>query len=117
MAGGRPQADTETKRDSRFAVRLTAAERAKLDAHAAAAGVHVSDYARNILVDAPPPRRRSKPTAQGVMTAAELREFNAVGVNLNQLMKRINAGDMRDVSAPVADVIGQLQTIFARCLK
>jgi len=117
MAGGRPQAATEARRESVVAVRLTASERAALDAKASAAGLPLPDFMRAALVDAAPPRRRKAASAQAMMTAAELRELNAVGVNLNQLMKRVNAGDERDIAAPLAGVVSQLGAIFERYLK
>lgn len=116
MAGGRPKADTTTKRESVVAVRLSVAERAALDARAASAGLPVPDFMRAVLVEAEPPRRRKASSGAGRLTPAELRELNAVGVNLNQLAKRANAGDSRDLAAPVSVALGQLEAIFARLL-
>jgi len=117
MAGGRPQAATETRRDSRLAVRLTAGERAALDARAAAVGLPLAEYVRAVLVDAEPPRRRQAPSGRPRLTADEFRELNAVGVNLNQLAKRANAGDQRELAAPVMAALDRLQTIFERFLQ
>jgi hypothetical protein len=116
MAGGRPKAEQTTKRESVVAVRLSVAERAALDARAASAGLPLPDFMRAVLVQAEPPRRRRAPSASGRLTAAELRELNAVGVNLNQLARRANAGDSRDLAAPVNAALSQLETIFARLL-
>lgn len=116
MAGGRPKTDAATRRTSVVAVRLTVAERAALEARAASAGLPLPDYMRSALVEAAPPRRRKASSGSARLGAVELRELNAIGVNLNQLAKRANAGDGRDIGGPVMAALAELQTIFARFL-
>jgi hypothetical protein len=116
MAGGRPKADQTTKRESVVAVRLSVAERAALDARAASAGLPLPDFMRAALVQAEPPRRRKASSGRGLFTAAEVRELNAVGVNLNQLAKRLNADDRRDMAPQLGEVLDALAALFARGL-
>lgn len=112
--GGRPQADTEARRDSLFAVRLTATERAQLDTRAAAAGMSPADFARTQLVAAAARTRRA--TSRPILTADELRELNRVGVNLNQVSRALNFGTSQPVHDDLAAVLAKLDTIFARYL-
>ena len=116
MAGGRPKAEQTTKRESVVAVRLSVAERAALDARAASAGLPLPDFMRAALVQAEPPRRRKASSGRGLFTPAEVRELNALGVNLNQLAKRANAGDSRDTTARLAAVLDALAALFAKGL-
>lgn len=116
MAGGRPKTDETTKRESVVSVRLSVAERAALDARAASAGLSLPDFMRAALVQAEPPRRRKASSGAGRFTPAEVRELNALGVNLNQLAKRTNAGDTRDLSAQLGDVLDALAALFAKGL-
>jgi hypothetical protein len=117
MAGGRPQADTEARRESVVAVRLTAAQRAQLDARASSAGLPLPDFMRAALVDAPPTRRRQAVSARATLSAEELRALNAVGVNLNQIARSLNMGERRPVHDDLQEAIAALQTIFGKYLK
>lgn len=116
MAGGRPKADQTTKRESVVSVRLSVAERAALEARAAAAGLPVSEYVRAVLVQAPPPRRRTATGGAGRLSLQEFRELNAVGINLNQIARVMNTGRAHVQQDELAEAIGKLHAIFDRYL-
>lgn len=116
MAGGRPKTDETAKRDCVASVRLSHAERAALEARAADAGLSVSDYARAVLVQAAPPRRRKASSGTGRLSVAELRELNAVGVNLNQIARVMNTGRAHVQQDELAEAIEKLHGIFDRYL-
>ena len=82
----RPRLDEEERRARTVGVRVTAAEAAELRERAQAAGLSMGAYLR----------RRA--LGQRVRIAAELRELNRIGVNLNQMARALNS---RAVSSPV----------------
>lgn len=116
MAGGRPKSDETAKRDCVASVRLSHAERAALEARAAEAGLSVSDYARAVLVQAAPPRRRTATGGAGRLSLQEFRELNAVGINLNQIARVMNTGRAHVQQDELAEAIGKLHAIFDRYL-
>jgi Mobilization protein NikA len=84
----RPKKTYDDRASSAFRVRLTAAERARLDAKAAAAGVTLSRLIRaaalGYRLPAPPIVREA------------MNELNRVGGNLNQIARHANAtGELR----------------------
>jgi hypothetical protein len=89
--GGRYTAVPDEERCSRIAVRLTINEHIALRERARTAGLTMAEFLRRRCFDVPvvPP----KATADARM----LTELNRIGVNLNQLTKRVNAGDGRDL--------------------
>lgn len=117
MAGGRPKQTTDRAQTRHVGVRFTAAERAALDARAAAAGLSLSDFIRAASLDAAPPRRRRKADAEGVLSAVELRELNAVGVNLNQIARALNFGTRQPINDELQAAIDALQSVFAKVLR
>ena len=82
----RPRLDEEERRARTVGVRVTAAEAAELRERAQTAGLSMGAYLR----------RRA--LGQRVRIAAELRELNRIGVNLNQMARALNS---RAVSSPV----------------
>lgn len=131
MAGGRPKADTTTRRDCVVSVRLTAAERAAIEARAALSGEPLADYLRAAaLPDAAPRRRRPALPAGPSLTPDELAALNAIGVDLraigsnaNQIARALNAGaddpgldGLADLGRLADRLRPQLEAIFARYL-
>lgn len=133
MAGGRPKADHTTRRDCVVSVRLTDAERARIEARAAEAGEAPADFLRSLILGADAPRRRRQASAAVPrLTPDELALFNALGVDLraigtnaNQIARALNGGadplaagvDGLPSLAVLADVLRpQLEAIFARYL-
>jgi hypothetical protein len=90
----RPQLKTEERRDERLpAPRVTAAERAEVEAKADAAGMSLSDFVREAYLNAEITPRG------GSIDQAAIVALNSVGVqlrgmctNLNQITKNNNAG-------------------------
>lgn len=117
MAGGRPQRDEAERRDAVLSVRCTAAERARIEASAAALDAHLADFLRSAILDRPAaPRRRRSAASSGRLTPAELRELNRIGVNLNQIARALNYGTRDPVAAELADTLAQLRAILGRFL-
>jgi hypothetical protein len=84
-------------RDQHAAFRLTLEEALVLRERAARAGRSLSDYARHAVLAYRPhglPRERSHPFA---MDPATYHEIRRLGVNLNQIARRLNA---QDIPAP-----------------
>jgi hypothetical protein len=82
-------------RDRHVAFRLTLEEALALRERAARAGKSLSDYARHAALAYRPhsggPREAIHPFA---MDAATFHEIRRLGVNLNQIARRLNAQDM-----------------------
>jgi hypothetical protein len=85
----RPKKAPEERREAQLGVRLTTAERVELDQHAAALGISPAEFAR----------RRSLGYRLPAASVAEQRRVARlavallrIGVNLNQLTHRANAG-------------------------
>ena len=76
----RPRLDEEERRTRTVGVRVTAAEATELRERAQAARLSMGAYLR----------RRA--LGQRVRMAAELRELNRIGVNLNQMARALNSG-------------------------
>ena len=118
MAGGRPTTTASERRNDVATVRLTAAERARLDSRAAALGLRVSDFIRAAALDSLPPKlAKATRSSSGILSKDELRELNAIGVNMNQIARVLNTGSGREIEDDLSDAIGALQAILARYLK
>lgn len=84
---GRPRLAEGEQRDERLPpVRVTAAELAFVQEQAVRAGLSLSEYCRRIVL------RRKVAAARSGADDALLLELNRVGVNLNQIAHRLNAG-------------------------
>lgn len=104
---GRPRKAPAEQRDERLpGVRVTAAERVTVEEQAARAGLPVSDYCRRVIL-----RQRVAPAVTDT-DAAALVELNRVGVLLNQLAKRINAGGA--IPPQLADTLDQVRAAVER---
>lgn len=79
-------------RDCVLPIRLSAEERAVIDAAAEKAGLVVSSYARQALLGAPAPRQVRRPVVERRELARLLGELGKIGNNLNQLAKDANSG-------------------------
>lgn len=118
MAGGRPTTTAADRRNEVATVRLTLAERAKLDARAAALGLRVSDFIRAAALDSLPPKlAKATRASSGILSKDELRELNAIGVNMNQIARVLNTGSGRELNEELSEAITALQTILERHLK
>ena len=84
---GRPPLPAEERRLHRPVVCLTAAEAAEIAERAAEARLAPAVYMRRRALGRPVQR-----AAVRRLGAAELRELNRIGVNLNQIARALNAG-------------------------
>ena len=84
---GRPQSRPEEVRAVRLQVLVTEAEAADVRAVAAATGLSVSDFGRRRMLG-----KQTALLAEKVDRDATRSEINRVGVNLNQLLRRVHSG-------------------------
>lgn len=104
---GRPRKAADEARTERLpGLRLTTAERAHVEEQAARAGLDLSEFCRRAIL-----RRRITPAATATDEAA-LVALNRVGVLLNQIAKRINAGGT--IPAHLVDVLDQVRAAVDR---
>ena len=94
----RPRLGEEERRTRTIGVRVTEAEAEELRARAQAARLSMGAYLR----------RRA--LGQRVRIAAELRELNRIGVNLNQMARALNSGAVSSPAETQAAVerVGEL---------
>jgi hypothetical protein len=104
-------------------VRLTVAERAKVDAAAAARGMTAASYARALLMEAPLPEARPALTGdEAGLLGRLLGQLGKVGSNLNQLTRLGNQGQIVAPSAlegcleDVRGLIGSLADLLHRLI-
>ena len=83
----RPRLGEEERRTRTVGVRVTAAEAAELRERAQAARLSMGAYLRRRGLG-----QRVRMAAELRLGAAELRELNRIGVNLNQMARAMNAG-------------------------
>ena len=88
----RPRLDKQERRARTVGVRVTAAEEAELRERAQAARLSMGAYLRRRALG-----ERVRMAAELRLGAAELRELNRIGVNLNQMARALNS---RAVSSP-----------------
>jgi hypothetical protein len=86
-------------RDKHLTLRLTAGERAKIDADAERAGLTSGSYARDLLLGAPAPRQVRRPPVERLELARLLGALGRIGGNINQLARAVNTGDEADRTA------------------
>jgi hypothetical protein len=80
-------------------VRLTEAERAKVEAAAEAGRLSLSGYARALLMGEPTPGTKRRPPADAAELARLLGQLGKIGSNLNQLTR---LGNQRQIVPPAA---------------
>lgn len=83
--GGRPKKPEEERRTLTHGLRLSPKEKEELEARADRAGLSLSEYLRR--------KALGKPVKTKVDGKA-LKELNRIGVNLNQLARAANRGDL-----------------------
>jgi len=109
-------AGSETRqRDETLTIRLTRHEKASLTAKAARAGLTLASYGRKTLLDAAPPRQVRRPGIEVKAVALLLAETGRVGSNLNQIARKLNAGDAPNLDA-IAEASRAIRTIRDRLL-
>ena len=83
----RPRLDDEERRARTVGVRVTAAEAAELRERAQAARLSMGAYLRRRALG-----QRVRSAVERRLGAAEMRELNRIGVNLNQMARSLNSG-------------------------
>ena len=83
----RPRLDEQERRARTVGVRVTAAEAAELRERAQAARLSMGAYLRRRALG-----QRVRSAVERRLGAAELRELNRIGVNLNQMARALNSG-------------------------
>ena len=93
--------------------RLTLEEALRLRERAARAGQSLSDYARDAALRAAP--RRSNSRRPFAMEPASFHQIRLLGVNLNQIARRLNA---QDLPAPpeLAPLLREIQAALRKAL-
>ena len=101
----RPRLGEEHRRTRTVGVRVTEAEAAELRERAQAARLSMGAYLRRRGLG-----QRARTTAERRLGAAELRELNRIGVNLNQMARALNSGAVSSPAETQAAVerVGEL---------
>ena len=98
---GRPPLSADRRRTKRLGVRVSASEWRVIVARATRAGVRPTSFVREAALSAP---ARSREAADDVATVEERRELRRIGVNLNQVARRLNAGQDADVLSVLSEL-------------
>jgi hypothetical protein len=103
-------------RDQRVNFRLTIEEAVRLREQAARSGLSLSDYARHATLSGASSRgRRHSYGAPFAIEAASFQQIRLLGVNLNQIARRLNA---QDLPAPpeLAPLLAEIQAVLRKAL-
>ncbi|WP_103028285.1 plasmid mobilization protein [Salinibacter altiplanensis] len=100
--GGRPKKPEEERRSLTHGLRLSPNEKEELEARADRAGLSLSEYLRR--------KALGKPVKTKVDGKA-LKELNRIGVNLNQLARAANRGDIL-IGGQVREAIEELRSLI-----
>lgn len=108
-AMGAPLKSPEAKRDVRTAVMMTAIERAQLEERAGACGLTLSEFMRRQSLGRAMPAAAIDNRTRSLLATALLR----LGVNLNQITRRMNAGRLDSFELPnlIADIRAHLERL------
>ena len=104
------------QRGRMLSIRLTDAEAERLLEAAGRAGLSLGGYARQQLLDAPPPRASRRPPIERAELARLLAHIGKVGSNINQLAKWGNSGRLVEdphLAAASADIAELRAAIMA----
>lgn len=113
---GKASGSETRKRTKILAVRVTESELAEVEALADRAELTPASYARSILLSAPAPRARRRPSVDTTEVARLLGELGKVGSNLNQIAHRLNAGTDGVGSNSIAQATEDVQAMRDACL-
>lgn len=96
-------------------IKLTPTERAELEAAAAEHGTRLSDYVRELCLRRPAPvvaATRRNPEAKALLF-----ELNAIGNNLNQLVRKAHIHDELPARADLKAALEAIKKAMARVLE
>ena len=105
----RPRLGESERRTRTVGVRVTEAEAAELRERAQAARLSMGAYLRRRGLG-----QRVRMAAERRLGAAELRELNRIGVNLNQMARSMNSG--AGAPAGTQEAVEQVSELVARLL-
>jgi hypothetical protein len=102
-------------RDSHVGFRLTLEEALVLRERASRAGQSLSDYARDAALSRRPRSDGLDPRRPFAMDPATFHEIRRLGVNLNQIARRLNA---QDIPPPpeLAPLLAEIHVILKKAL-
>jgi hypothetical protein len=106
----RPRKELDDRRSETLAIRLTSAERIRVEQAAFAAGLSASEYARSLVLAGRVVVRQNR-----ALDHAAFDELRRIGVNLNQLTRL--AHQRGQFPAGLADVFATLERILIRELE
>jgi len=109
----RPRKAPHELRDTALNPRLTTAERARIQQHAAAFGISASEFMRRRALS----YRLPAAVAEQQHTAQVATALIRLGVNLNQIAKHMNAGrsaaaEARSLAVLLARIEGELDQLY-----
>ena len=105
----RPRLGYEERRRRTMGVRVTEAEAEELRERSQAARLSVGSYLRRRALG-----QRVRMAAERRLGAAELRELNRIGVNLNQMARAMNAGSA--ATTGTQEAVERVSELVARLL-
>ncbi|MGZ3218572.1 plasmid mobilization protein [Paracoccus sp. T5] len=119
MADDRPsKSGTETRQRSKLLqIRVTPDELAEIVAQADRAQLTPASYARSVLLSAPAPRARRRPSIEAEAMGRLLGELGKVGSNLNQIAHHMNAGRNEVSPAAMEAALSEVADIRAAILE
>ena len=106
----RPRLGEEERRTRTVGVRVTEAEAEELQERAQAARLSMGAYLRRRGLG-----QRVRMATERRLGAAELRELNRIGVNLNQMARALNSGAVSS-PAETQEVVERVGELVARLL-
>lgn len=108
---GRPKTTPDDRRDERLNLRLTLAERLRIEANAAFHNLSPSEYVRRVALARRLPASKTDQRA----AAATATAFVRIGNNLNQLTHHANAGQgvlLQEILTTLARINGELDRLY-----
>ncbi len=109
---------TETRQRKRMlGVRVTDSEMVEIEAMADRAGLTPASYARSVLLSAPAPRARRRPTIEAETVGRLLGELGKVGSNLNQIAHHLNAGRAEIPPAALEAALRDVAVLRTACME
>lgn len=116
--GTRKKSGSERRERKRIiGVRVTDDEMAEITAEAERSGLTVASYARSVLLSAPAPRARRRPSIEAEALGRLLGDLGKVGSNLNQIAHHMNAGRNEVSPAAMEAALSEVADIRAAILE
>ena len=103
----RPRKEPDDRRSETLAIRLTVAERIRVEQAAFAAGLSASEYARSLVLAGRVVLRQNR-----ALNHAAFEELRRIGVNLNQLTRL--AHQRQQLPAELTEVFATLDRLLVR---